>query len=232
MKTVGIIGGIGPESTIEYYRFIIRAYREQKTDGSYPTIIINSIDLQQMIDLFEAGRFETVVEHLLAAIQKLASAGADFGLLASNTPHIVFDDLRRQSPIPLISIVEATCHAAAALALTKFGLFGSRFTMQGRFYAEVFSRAGMEIVTPEPDEQIYIHERYMSELVHGIILPETRQGLLAIAERLKERQGIEGLILGGTELPLILRDAVIPGIQLLDTTQIHVNAIVAELLSS
>ncbi|MGH7455798.1 MAG: aspartate/glutamate racemase family protein [bacterium] len=231
MKTAGIIGGIGPESTIEYYRLIIASYREQKQDGSYPTILINSIDLRKMLDLIEANELTKVTEYLVGEVRKLARAGADFGVLSSNTPHIVFDEIRRQSPIPLISIVEATAEAAQALGLKKVGLFGTRFTMQGRFYPEVFSRAGIMLVTPEPDEQAYIHDKYMRELVNGVVVPETRERMLAIVECLQERHGIQGLILGGTELPLILRDETSRGIPFLDTTKIHVKRIVAQLLS-
>lgn len=231
MKTVGIIGGIAPDSTIEYYRFIIASYREQRNDGSYPSIIINSIDMTKMRSLIEAGELAEVTDYLAGEIQRLERAGADFGLMASNTPHIVFDEVRRRSNIPLLSIVEATCEEAKALGLKKLGLFGTRFTMLGGFYAELFSREGMTVVLPDEDEQAYIHDRYMSELVEGRFLPETRERLLAIADGLKTRAGIEGLILGGTELPLILRDAANPGMPFLDTTRIHVRRVVAELLS-
>lgn len=227
MKTIGIIGGIGPESTIEYYRLIVAACREQKPDGSYPSIIINSINLKEMLDLIAANELGELAAYLAGEVQKLASAGADFGLLAANTPHIVFDEIRRQSPIPLISIVEATCDAAKELGLKKLGLFGTRFTLQGRFYADVFSRRAIALAVPQPDEQAYIHDKYMNELVKGVFLPETRERLLEIVDRLKEREGIQGLILGGTELPLILRDAPDRGIPFLDTTQIHVKRAVA-----
>lgn len=231
MKTVGIIGGIGPESTVEYYRLLIAAYREQKQDGSYPSIIINSIDLKKMIDLVATNQLATVTDYLVDEVNKLSSAGADFGALASNTPHIVFEGIRARSPIPLISIVGSACDAAQSLGLKRVGLFGTRFTMQGEFYSKVFSRAGITIIVPEEDEQDYIHQHYMNELVNGIFLPETREHLLAIADELRDRQGIEGLILGGTELPLILRDNEHNGISFLDTTRIHVNHIVAQLLS-
>jgi aspartate racemase len=231
MKTVGIIGGIGPESTLEYYKFIIEAYRRIKADGSYPPIIINSVDLQKLIAMMEANQLASVADYLVVELEKLARAGADFGLLASNTPHIVFEEVDRRSPLPLISIVEATCEAAKSLGLKKVGLFGTRFTMQADFYPRVFSRSGIEVVVPSPAEQTYIHEKYMGELLAGIILPETRAGLLEIVGRLKERESIAGLILGGTELPLILRDAEPAGVRFLDTTQIHVNAIVTEMLS-
>jgi aspartate racemase len=231
LKTVGIIGGIGPESTIEYYRLIISTYRQRKQDGSYPQVIINSIDLKRMLDLIAAESLPEAAAYLLEEVRKLSRAGADFAALSSNTPHIVFDYLSRESPIPLISIVEATCQSAKAQGLKRVGLFGTRFTMQGRFYAEVFNRAGIALVQPAPDEQAYIHDKYMNELVNGIFLPETREHLLAIAVRLKAREAIEGLILGGTELPLILRETEYEGIAFLDTSRLHVEQIVARLLS-
>lgn len=231
MKTLGMIGGIAPESTIEYYRVIIALYRERKRDGSYPPIIINSIDLKKMLDLMGAQRLAEVTEYLVGEVTKLAQAGADLGLLASNTPHIVFEDIRRRSPIPLISIVEATCQATQALGLNRVGLFGTRFTMQARFYPEVFSRQGITLVVPDLDDQDYIHDKYTSELVNGVFRAETRERLLAIADRLRERERIQGVILGGTELPLILRDVADRGIPFLDTTRIHAERAVTQMLS-
>src|SRR4030042_2040399 len=102
MKTVGIIGGIGPESTIEYYRLIIASYRQQKRDGSYPPLLINSIDMKKMLDLIGINELKAVTGYLLEEVRKLAQAGADFGALASNTLHLVFDALIRHSPLPLI----------------------------------------------------------------------------------------------------------------------------------
>src|SRR5713226_8235943 len=231
MKTVVIIGGIGPESTIEYYRGIIAGYREWQTDGSYPSIILNSINLRVLLGLITANELDQATDHLINELQKLARAGVDFGVIAAGTPHIVFDQVRERSPIPLISIVEATCEAAAKLQLKKIALFGTRFTMQGRFYQDVFSKAGITLVVPKPDEQEYVHDKYMNDLVHGIILPETRERLLAILDKMKARDGIEALILGGTELSLIIKDAEHNGMPILDTTKIHVARIVAELLS-
>ncbi|MGH8613729.1 MAG: aspartate/glutamate racemase family protein [Gammaproteobacteria bacterium] len=231
MKTVGLIGGIGPESTIEYYRSIISSYREQKPDGGYPAILVNSVNLTQLIEWMNVNDLEKVTEYLILEVEKLAKAGADFGAFASNTPHIVFDEIQRQSRIPLISIVEATCERVQALGFKKVALFGTRFTMQGRFYPDVFSRAGIKLIVPEPEEQTYIHDKYLGELLNNIFLPETRQALLAIADELKARHGIEALILGGTELPLILRDDEHNGVRLLNTTRIHCDRIVRELLS-
>jgi aspartate racemase len=167
---------------------------------------------------------------LLGAIAKLARAGADFGLISANTPHIVFDEVASKSPIPLISIVEATC-AAAKAKLKRLALFGTRYTMHAAFYPKVFSREGIELFVPERDDQDYIHGKYFSELVSGKFLPETRAGLLDIVDRMKAKSDIDGVILAGTELPLILRDSDHNGILFLNTTKIHVEAAVTEMLS-
>jgi aspartate racemase len=231
MKVIGIIGGIGPESTIEYYRWIIAAYSERVPDGSYPSIIINSIDLKKLLDMVAANERATMAEFLVDEIRRLARAGAECGLVAANTPHIVFDEVRRQSPIPLISIVEATCERAKAMGFRKLGLFGTRSTMQGQFYPDVFSKEGIELAVPDENDRAFIHHIYFSELVKGTVLPETRERLLAIVERLKQSDDIQGLILGGTELSLILRDPTARDIPVLDTTKIHARAIVAEALA-
>jgi aspartate racemase len=229
MKTLGIVGGIGPESTVDYYRSLIQMWREKTKDGSAPSILLNSIDLKKMLDLIAANEFSDVTAYLSGEMERLIRAGADVGLLAANTPHIVFDELQRRSSIPLISIVEATREAAEELGLRRLGLFGTRFTMQGRFYPDVFSKAGIALVVPEEDEQAYVHDVYMNELVKGVFLPETRQRLLAIVDRLAKQEHVQGLILAGTELPLILREATC-GISFLDTTQIHVKAALRRLL--
>src|ERR1700682_1555401 len=231
MKTLWMIGGVGPESTIDYYNRIIALYRERKPDGSYPSFLINSVDLEKGRAMVEANDWPGLTKYLVEEIEKLAKAGANFGLIAANTPHIVFNEVARESAIPLISIVEATCADAKARRLKKLGLFGTRYTMQAKFFPDVFSKEGIELIVPEPADQDYIHEKYFDELVVGEFLPETRAGLLAIIDRLKAKVDIDGVILAGTELPLILRDAAHNGIPLLDTTKIHVEAAVAEMLS-
>lgn len=231
MKTVGLIGGVGPESTIEYYRFIIKAYRERKQDDSYPSIIINSVDVNKYVALATANRFDTFADELVIEIDRLARAGADFGALAANTPHIVFDELHRRSSIPLVSIVEATCDKARSLGLKRVALLGTRFTMTGGFYQSVYARAGIDLIVPRDEEQAYIHEKYIGELLKNMFTDETRAGLLAIIDQLREREAIEAVILGGTELPLILRGAERGDVKFLDTTKIHVEKIVERLLS-
>ena len=230
-KLIGIIGGIGPESTIDYYRLFVSIYRERRPEGGYPPLLINSIDLARALKLVSSNDLAALAAYLLEEIHRLARAGATHGLLSSNTPHIVFDEIEAASPIPLISIVETACRAAAERKLKRVGLFGTRFTMQGGFYQKVFAREGIEVAIPESSDQKFIHDTYLNELVNGIVRPETRERYIAIARRMKAEQGIEALILGGTELPLLLRGAIDIGVMLLDTAHLHVERAVAEVLS-
>jgi aspartate racemase len=187
--------------------------------------------VSKLLGWVDAGQLSEVVSYLLDELQKLVRAGADFGIIAANTPHVVFDDVQRRLPIPLISIVEATCAEAKRLGIRTVGLLGTRFTMQASFYPDVFRREGITLVVPDEAEQTYIHEKYVGELLANTFLPETRARLLEIIQRMKEQGQIQSVILGGTELPLLLRDETASGIPLLDTTQIHVQAVVAELLA-
>ena len=231
MKTAGIIGGIGPESTINYYRQIVEAYRGQTGDGSYPKLIINSVDLTRMLSLLGAGDLSAFTDFMLSEIAILHRAGAAFGAITSNTPHLVFDALRRESPIPLISIVETAARAAKDRGVRRAALLGTRFTMGGNFYPEKFAALGMEIVTPSPDEQGFIHDKYMNEFLIGDIRPATRSALIAIIDAMRAREDFDALVLGGTELPLILRASDYPSLPMLDTTQLHVVRIVDEMVS-
>jgi len=226
-----MIGGVGPESTIDYYKNIITMYRERQPDGSYPQFVINSIDLQKGINFMEAGNLAGMAEFLLNEIEKLPRVGAQFGIIAANTPHIVFDEVAAKSPIPLISIVKATCAHAKSRNLERLALFGTRYTMRADFYQKVFTCEKIDIILPEPKDQDYIHEKYFAELVPGNFLPETRAGLLAILDRMKAKINIDGVILAGTEIPLILRGESHNGVALLDTGKVHCQAAVNEMFS-
>jgi aspartate racemase len=229
-KVLGVIGGVGPESTIDYYRRLLAAWSARCGETSQPPLLIDSVDMPRMLALLGAGDRAGLADYLVAELGRLERAGADLALISSNTPHVVFDELRSRVAIPLISIVETACDAAAALGLKRVGLFGTRFTMSGAFYPGVFARSGIEVVAPSPDEQAEIHDRYMGELVRGQFRDETRARLLEIADRLRFDERIDGLVLGGTELPLLLRAPTHAGLPLLDTTALHVDRAVSRML--
>lgn len=225
MKRIGIIGGLGPESTIDYYRGIIDAFRQQGAGLTSPEMVIYSADVTQLIALVEAEEWDKLVDWLVDRVNALHRAGAEFAVIGSNTPHIVFDQVKARSPIPLLSIVEETCRKAESLGLKKLGLMGTKFTMQSHFFQKTLRARGMSVIVPTEDEQRVIHQKLMSEIELGIVKSSTRDELLAIVKRMLEEDAIEALILGCTELPIILdRDEF--GIPFLNTTAIHIDSMV------
>ena len=230
MKKIGIIGGVGPEATIEYYRLIINYYREIVKDGSYPEIIINSVNITGMINLIEKDDKPGLIRYLSDAVKSLFNAGADIALLASNTPHLVFDELAEISAIPLVSIVEETCVEAKRLGLKKAGLLGTAFTMNNKFYHKIFGRENIEVITPDEESKKFIHTKIFSELVSGIIKDDTQKRFIEIIKTMKSDHAIDGLILGCTELPLILTGNDGSGIPFLNTTAIHAKGIVKRIV--
>lgn len=231
MKKVGIIGGTGPEATVDYYRSILAAYQERTGNKEdLPELIINSINMYKIFRLLEEDRHEELVTYLVEAVQSLERAGADFAVLSANTAHIAFDDVQKRVEIPLISIVEATCSIVNELKLEKVGLIGTGFTMKHDFYQKVFSPHGKKIIVPNAEDREYIHERIVNELERGIIKEDTKERFIEIIEKMEAEQGIQGVILGCTELPLMIKpiDLKIPE---LNTTEIHVIRILEEILS-
>ena len=221
---IGIIGGIGPESTIDYYTRIIQRYQETISGGNYPDIVLESINMTAMLKLVSEKDWDGLTGMLAGAVNALYKAGAGLAGIASNTPHIVFERIQRVSPIPLVSIVEAARREADRLALKKVGLLGTHFTMQGSYYTSVFEKSGITVIVPDEKEQQYIEQKLFSEIEQGILLEETRNGLLSIIKRMLGEASIDGVILGCTELPLILTESKY-GIPFLNTTEIHVRRI-------
>jgi aspartate racemase len=225
MKTIGIVGGLGPESTVDYYQRIIAAFVKRRPAATYPEIVLFSANSDELFALVDRKDWVGMAAMLLAKIRALAAAGADFAAISANTPHVVFDQVASASPIPLISIVEATCDAALTAGMKRLGLLGTRLTMSSDFYEKTFRRAGLEVVVPTDAEQGLIHHRLMSEIELGIFKQSTRDELLSIARRLQRDHAIDGLILGCTELPLILTDP-LDGLPFLNTSAIHCDRIV------
>ncbi|MDQ6871422.1 MAG: amino acid racemase [Gemmatimonadota bacterium] len=224
MTTLGIVGGLGPESTIDYYRRILEEWKRDDPSSS-PSIVIDSLDVDCGLRLVEHDR-PALIEYLSASLRRLAAAGADFAAMAANTPHVVFDDLVSRSPIQLVSIVESCAKEAQRRDLRRLGLLGTRFTMEGSFYPTVFARHGIAVVSPNDEERAWIHDRYVGQLLKGEFRDETRAGVTSVVRRLREEENVDGVILGGTELTLLLSTPLIEGIPALDTTALHVDAIV------
>lgn len=230
MKKLGMIGGTGPESTVDYYQSIINEFQERTgSQESLPELLIYSINMYKIFDLLQSGQEEELAEYLAAAVLSLERAGADFAVISANTPHIVFDRVQQKVNIPMISIVEATYRKAQKLELQKIGLLGTQFTMENDFLKDPFTANGQEVFVPNEGEQLLLHGKIVTELEQGIVKQETKKEFLAIAERMIERHHIEGLILGCTEFPMIFKpeDLDIPQF---NTVEIHVDEIVKMIL--
>ncbi len=226
MKRIGIIGGIGPESTVDYYKLIIGAFHGKQAISGYPEIIIYSADLSGLLKILEAGNWKELTEWLLEKVIALHKAGAEFAVIGSNTPHIVYPEVSSRSPIPMLSIIEETRRKVQHSGYRKLGLMGTRFTMESDFFRKPFEENGVSVIVPEKEDRALIHHRLFSEIELGVIKDSTREELLAIVKKMIDRHSIEALILGCTELPLILdKDEL--GIPFLNTTAIHAESIVA-----
>jgi aspartate racemase len=226
VKRIGLVGGLGPEATLEYYRGIIDVFKSTDTSLNYPEIVIYSVNMSELIGMMNRKEYDKVIVYLLGAIDSLKKAGADFAAMSANTPHLVFDELIKVSPLPLISIVEATCDETLKRGLKRPGLVGTGFTMSGTFYQDVFNRRGIPLALPEEEDMKIINEKLFSEIELGIFKDETRELLIRIIEKMVRQQHIDCLILGCTEFPLILTEPDYCGIPMLNTTKIHVDAIV------
>ena len=225
MKKSGIIGGIGPASTLDYYSGIIDGVRAKTNDGNYPEILINSINMTGMLSLVQNKDWNALAEILLAAIQNLADAGAEFAAIASNTPHIVFDKVSERSVLPMVSIVDSACQYAKSKGCKKAVVIGTKFTMSSGLYSEAFKKHYIDAVVPSEDQQEAIHNLFFPNLENGIVIPADKQKMLDIVNGLISEHRADILILGCTELPLMIKDGDVDALTL-NTTQIHIDAIV------
>ncbi len=219
MKKIGILGGMSYESTIKYYDLLLQKYYDEYNDYNYPEILIYSLNFQKVIDYELGNDTPKYVDYLMGGINSLQKGGADFIIMAANSPHAVYDDLVKKTNLPILSIVEATAEEALELGLNKLLLIGIKFTMQSSFYQRIFEKFNMQVITPEDIEQDLIDQIIFDELVIGKFKNESKQKMLEIIHN----YDVDGVILGCTELPLIFHKND-TSIKLLDTIEIHVEA--------
>lgn len=218
-KRIGILGGISHESTIKYYKFILTKYFVKKRDYHYPEVVIFSLDLARLTSFEDKGDIDGYVEYLMMGVQALENADAEFIVIAANSPHSVFDRITEKAKTPLISIVEVTAGEAKRLKMKKVLLLGIKYTMQSFFYRDVFEKHDIQVVVPSMQEQEEINRIIFDELVVGIFKKSTRQCLLHIINNHES----DGVILGCTELPLILNQED-TDVRLLNTLELHARA--------
>ena len=227
MRTAGLVGGLGPETTVDYYRRIVAAWQVHEPKSA-PSIVIDSIDVQKVFRLVAADRDE-LADYLSVSIDRLARAGADFAAITANMPHLVFDAVNGRSRIPLISIVATCAMEARRRGLRRVALLGTRPTMEAPMYPDGLRQLQIETVIPDEAERTFVHEHYAGEMIRGIFRDDVRDRVISIVERLRVSERIDGVVLGGTELTLLLPGEEVAGLPALNTTAIHVDAIVHRL---
>ena len=227
MKTIGLVGGMTPESTKVYYELLIQGARKPEGDPlRNPEILIYSLNLTELVELQRGGDRRQVVEYLTEILQRLTLAGAEIGALTANTPHAYLEELRAETSLPMVSIVTATRDAARDHGVENALLLGTRTCVEAEMYPREFAEAGIRIVLPGEEDREFLDHTIYGELALGQVRPEIRQRFLDICNTHIERDGIDAVILGCTEIPLVISSDDF-SIQVLDTTEIHVAAILA-----
>ena len=224
-KKIGLIGGISAASTLQYYKTITDLYYERRGDYYYPEILIYSLDFQYFTDMENQGKKEEYIDYIHAAAEALLNAGADFIAMAANSPHSVYDEVKKMSGAEMISIVESAATAAAGAGLKTVLLTGIKYTMQADFYQKGFEKSGINVITPAEAHQDEIDRMIFDELVIHKFTHETKQRFTEIIKS----YNADGVILGCTELPLLLKQKDID-IKILDTLSLHCEAILTHAL--
>jgi aspartate racemase len=218
-KKIGVLGGLTPESTITYYMHIVHRYHELYGNHGYPETIIYGVSFQQYEDWMNQEDWDSIEKALLEGLNSLKLAGADFAVIATNTMHILFEKLQAQIDMPLISIVDATAEAIKKEGFNKVGLIGTQFSMTKPFYREGLSKHGIEVLTPDKEDRDYIVKVIFEELSIGKLTEESRKGYLKIIDKLVA-EGAEGIVLGCTEIPLLIRQKDTK-VKVFDTATVH-----------
>ncbi|MGB3201900.1 MAG: aspartate/glutamate racemase family protein [Nodosilinea sp.] len=230
MKTIGLIGGMSWESSLEYYRILNQATRAELGGLHSAKVILFSVDFADMAAMQHVGNWADIADILIEAAQKLQMAGASMVLLCANTMHLLAADIEARISVPLVHIADAVAAVIKAQGLGRVGLLGTKFTMEQDFYRQhLTERHGLEVLIPSESSRDVVHHIIYDELCLGQLKPDSRQAVLAICQELVEA-GAEGVILGCTELELLVGDAT-AAVPLFPTTRIHAEAAVALALS-
>lgn len=225
MKRIGLVGGISWVSTIDYYRYINEEVNRRLGDIHYADCIIYSLNFSDFQKTYTSGNWEQAYSYLLEASGNLEKAGAELILLCANTAHAVADRLSENIRLPIVHIVKETANEIKKVGLKKVGLIGTKFTMEMSFYRDKLSDAGIDTLIPESEEsRDYIQHTLKVELGKGIFRKETKERYLEIVDDLIGR-GAEGMVLGCTEIPMMIGQADLP-VPVFDTTRIHALAAV------
>lgn len=224
MKKIGLVGGLGPASTVDYYFKLIEKYRCEFGIDEYPQIIIDSVNMHDVINSISNNKLDDTAKILSESISNLKAAGAEVAAITANTPHIAWDNMKDLFEIPVISIVDETVKEILMKGYKRVLVLGTVFTMKSNLYKDCLESKGITPIFPSDTDKEIIGDLIYPNLENGIIIPEDREKMIALAEKYIKIEKADALLLGCTEIPLVIKegDASVP---VLDTTQIHINAI-------
>lgn len=224
MKKVGIVGGLGPASTIDYYRDIVENYRKVYGDDIYPEIVIDSVNMKEIVSRIELQKYDEVAELILASVSNLQKAGADFAVIASNSPHIAWDFMKDRVAIPVISIIDATCDYILEQQYKKVLIFATKFTMKNGLYNNALNNRKIEWVLPSEEDIEILGDIIYPNLENGIVITEDKQKMISIAEKYIQKYNCDSILLGCTEIPLMIKEGDV-SVPVINTTQIHIQSV-------
>ena len=225
MKKIGLVGGTGPESTLMYYKELNHRIDRLTGGKAMPDIAIDSVNFHRFWGYVTDNELDLLTDYLVEKIDNLARTGAEVVSLTCATGHIVIDRIRLKTNTPLVSVPEAVCEKAKAMGYQKVGLLGTIFTMEKDYMKQPFANAGIDVFIPEPTDRQLIAKRIYEELEHGIVKEQTLKEFQEIIGKMKAKNGIEAVILGCTELPLLLNSANCP-VTCLDSVDIHIEKLI------
>lgn len=224
MKKIGLVGGIGPASTVDYYLGLIEKCRAEFGENVYPEIVIDSVSLTAATDFFAQNDFDGNAKLMLRSLADLKAAGAEIAAITANTEHIVWDRISDKFKLPVVSIVEATADEILRKGYRKVLVLGTIFTMKSGLYEKPLAEHGITPILPTDEEKEKIANLFFPNLENGIVVPEDKAKMLEIVGKIVREKGADAVLLGCTELPLMIKDGDLD-VPLLNTTQIHINAI-------
>ena len=226
MKKIGLVGGTGPESTLMYYKALNSGIDELTEGKAMPDIAIESVNFRRAWDYVSNAQYDLLADYLGSKIDALIAGGAEVVALTAATMHIVFDDLQKRSSLPLVSIPKTVAEEAVSLGIRKVGLLGTIFTMEQDYMKTDLIDMGIEVVIPEKEDRELVAKRIFEELEVGIVKESTLNELISIINKMRDEHGIEAVILGCTELPLILNKDNCP-VSCLDAVEIHIKKLMS-----
>lgn len=229
MKKIGLVGGIGPASTIEYYRELIRLYQSEIQQDRYPEIVIDSVNMTKHNQVIAQKNYDLLAEYIIESIENLKAAGAEMAAVTANTEHIVWNKICNRLPLPTVNVLDVVTEEIEKQQYKKILILGTEWTMESKLFETVILKAGGCPITPNDEDQKEIGKLIYPNLENGIVILEDKKRMLSIIEKYYKHFGIDAVLLGCTELPIMIQASDLK-VSVINTTRLHIRKILAQSL--